>query len=83
MKNHVNFRYNNETRQCDFIVNGEVIDCFSSKDVTYLSSLSLDEIWSGRCCDMADKYLGEGNYLLDYFIDGNGYKVDNAASELG
>lgn len=82
MKAHVDFRYNAETKDVDFIVDGSVVDHFSSKDAPYLTSLSIDEIWAGRCKDLADKMFGTDNYLLDYFINGQGYKVNNPASEI-
>lgn len=81
MKTHVNFRYNPETKDVDFIANGKVVDHFSSKNASYLSSMSIDELWSGRCTDLADKMFGTDNYLLDYFINGQGYKVNNPASD--
>lgn len=82
MKAHINYQYNQETRNMDFLVNGEVKGSFSSKDVGYLTSLSRDEIYSGRCCDLADKMFGHDNYTLDYFINGNGYYVYNPSSDI-
>ena len=82
MKTHINFQYNKDTKQCDLLADGVVIDHFSSADVSYLTRLSIYELWSGRCQELADKHFGKDNYLLDYFIDGGGYKINNVASEF-
>jgi hypothetical protein len=73
----VNYIYNNDTKNMDLLVDGVPKHTFSSKDADYLTSRSYDEVLSDRCMNIADRVFGKDNYKLGYYINGNGYKVNN------